>query len=118
MNITNHQLKKKIEKLGEDEILTYWGTTVQTIVEHYRTSSPHISVVLKPTFGKITMKGYQAIFYPEKVNGTDFKKTGRNADSLHLFEEYEDAVKYYNDEISKFIKIKHSEIKSAEELYI
>ena len=118
MKIYNDELGKKIKKLGEDEILTYWGATVQTVVEQYSTSSPHLSIVLKPTFGKITMKGYQAIFSPEKANGDGFLKSGRNADALHLFEEYEDAVKYYNDELSKFIKIKHAEIKEAEELYI
>ena len=117
MKLYMHELNKKLDDIGEDEILTYWATVFTTVQENSN-ASPHISIVLKPTFGKIDREGYKVSFYPEKSNGSDFKKAGRNADGVHLFDEEEEAIKFYNDSISDFIKIKNTEIAEAEYLYI
>jgi hypothetical protein len=114
MKITKRDMFKRLIK---NEEVVVWATSVITVGGG--SGSPHLSIVLKPTFGKIEGTcEYDLEFFPIKKNNEGFRKNGRKERGIICFSTREEAVDYFNTELKKFIDIKTNEIKEAQSYFV
>ena len=107
--------EKVLERLKNEEVVVF--ATTLYLVEPY-TGSPHISLILKPTFGQVKNTGSKLEFFKEKANSNGFVSKGRLFDSLDCFDNEEEARTSFNAKIQSFVSTKQSEIDAALELLV